>query len=343
MRKEQKTTRQTPKGTAAGSSAARQAARRKRRIRLRIIRTSIVLTVLLLLALLIALLVLRISGKVAQQNGTAASVMAVKAIEVEGDTRYSNEEIIKASGIYVGESLLVVNKVQAHNAILREFPYLGYVDVGNSSFSTILIKVRETPVMGVVESTDGFIVVGENNHALECITEEEALPAETVRIKGASLLGEKIGEELLDERSLQVIRTLLKAAEQYELTDLTAVDITEKTNIHLMWRGQIQVVLGNESNLALQVKALTGILPTLLSNNGESATGRLDMSSYADDNASNDRAVFSPMTLEELTAPPQPEEPSQEEGDANSTTSESNADGTTDTTSVSTTTTTSAE
>ncbi len=331
MSKEQKNTRQVPR-SAAGSSAARQAARRKRRIRRRIIRATIVLTVLLLLLLLVALLVLRISGKVAQQNGTAASVMAVKAIEVEGDTRYSDEEIINASGIYVGESLLVINKVQAHNAILKQFPYLAYVDVGNSSFSTIRIQVRETRVMGVVETADSFLVVGENNHALERITEEEALPAETIRIKGAALLGEEIGEELLDERSLQVSRTLLEAAEQYELTHLTAIDMTERTNIRLMWKGQIQVILGNESNLALQVKALTGILPTLLSNNGETATGRLDMSSYADDDASNDRAVFSAMTLDELTTPPQSEQSSTEDEETDSTTPERETADTTDTT-----------
>ena len=105
---------------------------------------------------------------------------------------------------------------------------------------------------------------------------------------------------LLDERSLRVTATLLSAARQYGLADVTGIQLGQKTNIRLMWKNQIEVVLGNESNLALQIKALVGILPTLLNNNGEGATGRLDMRSYADGDAANDRAIFSPMTLEEL-------------------------------------------
>lgn len=323
MRKEQRSSRGT--APAPGTPEARQAARRKRRIRRRIIRITIVLTVLLLLVLIIALVVLRISGEIAHKNGTTTSVMAVKAIEVEGDTRYTDEEIIEASGIYVGESLLVVNKVQAHNAILEQFPYLDYVDVGNSSFSTIRIQVRETPVMGVVETSAGYMVVGENNHALELITDETALPTGVPRIRGASLLEETVGHSLLEERGLNVCMTLVAAAKTYGLEDLSLIDLSERTNIRIMWKGQIQVVLGNESNLPLQIKALTGILPTLLGNNGEGATGRLDMSSYADDDSANDRAVFSPMSLEELFAIPE-EEP--ESGDTADNAANATTDGT---------------
>ena len=254
MSKEQQRPRQS--ATPTDPAAARKAARRKRRIRRRIIRIAIVLTALLLVALLIALVVLRISGGIAKDKGEAASLLAVKAIEVEGDTRYTDEEIIAASGIYVGESLLVINKVEAHNAVLARFPYLDTVDVGNASFSTIRIQVRETPVMGVVETAAGYLVVGENNRALELITDEATLPAGAVRIQEATLLEETVGKPLLDERSLRVTATLLSAARQYGLADVTGIQLGQKTNIRLMWKNQIEVVLGNESNLALQIKAL---------------------------------------------------------------------------------------
>lgn len=299
-----KTQRKTP--PEPGSAAARQAARRKRRIRRRIIRTTIVLVVLLLLTLL---------GFLIFDYFSDEPLLAVKVIEVEGESRYTDEEIIEASGIRVGQNLLDVSKAEAHNAILERFPYLDYVDVGNSSFHNILIQVRETKVMGVAETAAGFMVVGENNHALELITDETALPADAVRIRGAVLLEETVGKSLLEERSLKVCTELLAAAQQFSLTDLTAIDITEKTDIRIVWRNQIQVVLGNESNLSMQIKAFAGLLPTLLGNNGDAATGRLDMSSYADDDSANDRAVFSPMSWEEMTAPP-PEEMPEDDGGA---------------------------
>ena len=272
---------------------ARKAARRKRRIRLRILRTALVLTVLLILAFIVALTVLHISGKVAQKNGEPASFLGVKEILVEGDTRYAAEDIIAASHLYVGQSLLVVNKVEAHNAILAQFPYLDYVDVGNSSFSTIVIKVRETTVMGAVQTGEEWLIVGENNHTLERVS-TEGIPTGAVEITGADLVGVTLGEPLLEERSLRIVSTLLTAADTYGLENLTRIDMTEKTDIHIIWKGQIDVKLGNESNLATQVEALQKLLPVLLNNNGEGATGLLDMTSYADDDSANDRAIFTP-------------------------------------------------
>ena len=275
------------------SRQAQAAARRRRRRRRRVLRAAVLLTALLLLLLIVGLVVLHITGTVAKNNGTPASFMAVREIVVEGETRYSAEDIIRESGIYVGESLLVVNKVQAHNRLLEAFPYLDYVDVGNTSFSTVCIRVRETAVLGAVRTEDGYLMLGANNHALELVS-GAALPEGTVRILGATLQGTQLGGSLLDERSLRITTALLDAAAACGLTDLRVIDITEKTNIRLVWRDQLVVLLGNETNLAQQIRALQALLPTLLQNNGEGILGQLDMTSYADDNADNDKAIFSP-------------------------------------------------
>ena len=277
----------------------RATARKRKRRRLKMMRLAIVMTVLLLLALIISLVVLHISGSIHKQNGTKTEFLAVTAIEVTEDTRYTPEQIIEASGLFVGESLLVVNKVEAHNAILAALPYLEYVDVSNSSFSTIHITVRETTVLGAVQVENGYIVLGENNHALERLAEEE-LPADMLRIFGAETVGDTVGETLLAARDIQMCRTLTTAAKTYKLENMSRINLTAKTNVRIRWKEQIEVILGNETNFPAQIKALTGILPTLLTNNGEAATGRLDMTFYADDDASNDRAIFSPMAVSEL-------------------------------------------
>lgn len=277
----------------------RATARKRKRRRLKMMRLAIVLTVLLLLALIISLVVLHISGSIHKQNGTKTEFLAVTAIEVEEDTRYTADQIIEASGLFIGESLLVVNKVEAHNAILAALPYLEYVDISNSSFSTIRIAVRETKVLGAVRTDDGYIVLGENNHALEQLAEED-VPADMLRIYGAETVNKTVGQTLLAARDIQMCRTLTAAAETYKLENMSRINLTAKTNVRIRWKEQIEVVLGNESNFPAQIKALTGIMPTLLANNGEAATGRLDMTSYADDDASNDSAIFSPMAVEDL-------------------------------------------
>ncbi len=284
---------------------ARQAARRRRRRRRKIMRFFIVLAVLLLLVLVGTLVVLHIIGAQQSKRGETTDFLGVKAIKVEGDTRYTAEELIEESGMYVGQSLLAVNKVQAHDALLAAFPYLCRVDIGNVSFDTIRIRVEETEVLGAVETADGWMVVGENNHALELLP-ADGLPADILQIKGATLENEQIGEALLDERSLRICNTLVEAAQVYGLDNMTGIDITEKTNIALKWGAGLQVLLGNETNLTAQIQVLVATMPTLLQNNGENVTGRLDMTSYADDDPDNDKAIFTPQELLTATKPQEP-------------------------------------
>lgn len=274
---------------------ARKAARMKRRRRLRLMRAAIMLTVVLVLGLVIALVVLRAMGIAASKRGETTTFLAVKAIEVEGDSRYTYEQIVQESGLYVGQSLLAVNKVQAHQRLMQAFPYLDRVEIGNSSFDTVRIEIRETAVLGAVEVFDGWLVLGANNHALERF-EADGVPEGMLRIRGAATVGEAISEPLLDERSMRVATTVIEAAAN-KLEGITVIDLTEKTNIRLWWKDRIEVVLGNESNLAVEIDHLPGILESMIKNNGETATGRLDMSSYADDNPNNDKAIYTPAEL----------------------------------------------
>ncbi len=286
----------TKKAPMPSSPEARQAMRRRRRRRRRMMSMAVILSVVLVLALVVTLLILRGIGISKSNRGEASSFLAVKAIEVEGKSRYSTEEIIEQSGIFVGQSLMAVNKAKSHDDLLEAFPYLCRVEISNSAFDTVRITVEETKVLGAVQLDKDWMVVGENNHALERL-EEKKLPKTILRIKGARLAGTAIGQPLLDDRSLGVCHALLSAAAQYGVTDFTTLDITEKTNVQVWWKGRVCLLLGNESNIAAQIGAFSDLLPTFLKNNGDAVKGRLDMTSYADDDADNDKAIFTPQDL----------------------------------------------
>lgn len=157
--------------------------------------------------------------------------------------------------------------------------------------------------MGAAKIKGGWMVVGQNNHALEKLT-DKTLPKGTLRIVGATLVEQEIGRPLLDERSLAVCNTLLRAADSSGLEGMSTIDIAEKTNVQFWWKEQVRVVLGNQSNMATQVEAFADLLPTLLKNNGDTVSGRVDMTSYADDDSTNDRAIYTPTELLEVLNTP---------------------------------------
>ena len=273
---------------------ARQQARRRRRRKLMIIRTAIVLAVVLVLLLVGALVVMKIVGTQQSKRGETTTFLAVDSIVVEGDTRYTEEQIIETSGLYVGQSLLGVNKVKAHDALLEGLPYLNTVEISNTKFNVIRIRVTETEVMAAVKlDKKEWMIVGVNNHALERLATDQ-LPEGVLRVVGATLENEEIGAALMDERSLRITRTLSAAADLYDLTGLTTINMSKKTDVYILINERLKVLLGNETNLTTQVEVLVDTLPTLYRNNGEDASGRVDMLFYSDTDSTNDKVIYTP-------------------------------------------------
>lgn len=275
---------------------ARQQERRRRRRRLMIQRTLLVLAVMLAVTLIGLCIGVKIHHDNKSARGESVRFLAVKEITVKGDTRYTDKEIIKASKLFEGQSLLSVNKVRAHDALLKKFPYLDTVKISNNSFYSLCIEVTEVPVMAAVEMPKDWMVLGVNNRALEKVSANK-IPKGAVRIVGASLAGQKVGTNLLDERSLRICTTLIESAKKHGLKGMTTIDIRQKTRIVIMLNERMEVVLGNETNLDKQIGVLVDTLPTLYKNNGKDAAGRLSMVFYSDDDKSNDKAIYTPQEV----------------------------------------------
>jgi len=226
--------------------------------------------------------------------GVLLAVMEVTAIYVEGDTRYSYEQIVDKSGLDVGQNLLSVNKQEAYDRLRDAFPYLETIEVGNASFSELRITVKEVKIMAAVQVGEEYVIVGENNRALERVTADK-VPANLLKIKGATLRSETIGKDLLDDRSLGICRTLITASKQYGLSGITLVDITQKTRISFRLKDRLEVVLGNETNIVNQVASLVKSLPHLSDEKGEVLEGLYDMINFSDGNPGNDRGFFTPQ------------------------------------------------
>lgn len=212
--------------------------------------------------------------------GVLLAVLDVKDITVEGETRYSDEEIIEESGLAIGQDLLSVNKQEAHDRLIKAFPYLDTVEIDNASFSKLRITVTEVKVMAAVQVGEEYILMGVNKRALERVSADK-VPEGLIRIQGATLNSEKLGEDLLDERSWRICDKLIRSAQQTGLAGMTTIDITQKSNISIWLNQRLQVLFGGENQLESQMIGLTQALPTLYKNEGEEVEGRYDMTNYA--------------------------------------------------------------
>jgi len=67
----------------------------------------------------------------------------VETVAVSGNSRYTEEDVVSASGIELGDNLYGLNKVKVSEQLRQQLPYVGEVTIRRALPSTIVIAVTE--------------------------------------------------------------------------------------------------------------------------------------------------------------------------------------------------------
>lgn len=234
------------------------------------------------------------NGDAAADGSEEPALFSVKEITVSGDTRYLKEAIVQQSGLSVGQSIWSVDKVLASEKVLAAFPYIEEAEVTNTAYDRLDIAVRETDEIGVMYGGGKWLALGGNGRILEATDVESDRPLRTLYFKGAEAVGTAVGEMAMDDRSFAIVTELLAAFEEYEITGVCEIDLSNKSDLRLNWNNRITVKLGNDSNLTHEIGVMKSALPGIERQYGERATGQLDISAFSEEGT---MAVFTPQDL----------------------------------------------
>lgn len=235
-------------------------------------------------------------------NKANDSLFGVKNIVVEGNSRYTDAQIIEAGGVFVGQSLFFVNKRRVAQNILQSFPYVEKVTVSNSSFSNVKITITEAQPVGIVSLESDWLIVSTSGKGLEIIKSSDRRVSDYRRIKCAIPDGGGVGKPALDSRSLEIVNAVAEAARSTILDNVVEIDITDFSNIKLNWKDLINIKLGGDSNLESKLNYACKTLSRVLNSHGEDAAGQIDLRMYSE---TSPKAVFTPADL--LTTEPSSE------------------------------------
>ena len=118
----------------------------------------------------------------------------VATVEITGQQRYTDEEILAASGIEHGDNLLLLNKYDAVANIVKELPYVEDTRINRKLPSTLVISVTEcgTP-MTVVQDGSAWLISSRGK-----IVDLLGVPAaaDYAQITGCQLLAPSVGTKL---------------------------------------------------------------------------------------------------------------------------------------------------
>lgn len=201
----------------------------------------------------------------------------VSNIEVTGNSIYSTEEIIEASGIEKGDNLFFLNRFTAVSRITSRLPYVETATVNTSLPNRVEIEVSESSAIAYVTAEDGLWAIDRNCKLLSKV--EGGDTASLIKVTGLTPIAPAVGDTIApgeaETPKVTYLAGILKHISVLGMTgDVTEVDISNVSNPAFDYLGRFKVKLGSNDDLDYKFQLLLSAVEAL--EPGDSGT--LDLS-----------------------------------------------------------------
>lgn len=211
----------------------------------------------------------------------------VDRVTVSGNSRYTAQEIIAASGVEQGDNLFLANKPQIARAITRKLPYIEAVTPVKVLPDTLELRVTESKAVAVLEGEEGRWLLNAGGKLVENGGDDlgEGLPLVTGLHPITPNLGGRLTVELEEQVRLDGLKGLLTALEGRGMTEKVTsfIDLTAANAIYFDYGEELTVVVPTAGNFDRLIFSLQRVEETFR-DNGERLSGTLDMT-YGDKQA----------------------------------------------------------
>lgn len=206
----------------------------------------------------------------------------IKTIEVEGVSRYTEEQIIEAFEVEYGKNLYSFSASDKEARLVLELPYLNKVIVERDLPSTIVIHVEEKkPDMYVEISGDKYLLT-DNMQILE-YTDDSSKYYGLLRLQmepetvGRCIVGEKL--LFADVRTGDVIAKAFSDINAAKLTPrISYIDANNRFGIYIGIDGKYDVYMGDIDEFDTKLAFAIGIVEKLATLSPEEQSGKIDVS-----------------------------------------------------------------
>ena len=235
----------------------------------------------------------------------------VETVTVTGNRRYTQEEIVAASGIEPGDNLYALNKVRIGRSIRTQLPYVGELSINRALPSTILIHVTEWEAVARTAVPDEAQAAaareelsgGDPEAEPAALAQEpwlisvkgkllEPAPADSkaIPVTGLTPIAPQAGNMLevpeSEKTRLAALTGLLEALERAELFPQVNSVRLETTQLVVRYLDRFDVKMKLNGDFPYEVRRMQAIREQMELQDGEAAAGTMDLT--------RDKAVYSP-------------------------------------------------
>lgn len=228
----------------------------------------------------------------------------VETVVVTGNQRYTQEEIVQATGIEVGDNLFRMNKYDIYDKVVEQLPYIEEIRIRRGLPSTILVTVTEWdavakimpggPLQGLAEEEEPpeiaqepwLVSVGGK------LLEQAAGQASAMEVEGLTLLMPRAGTQMAvpeeEKNQYNALLALLRELEGREMLSRVARLELKSTVIEFEYLGRYQVKLPLDCDFEYKLQALEAAVSEREQELGDKITGSFDLTQK------NYTAIYSP-------------------------------------------------
>jgi len=193
----------------------------------------------------------------------------VTDIQVTGSKLYTREQILGASGVALGDSILSIRRTEVAARLTVLLPYIEDVQVERTLPGTVSIKVTESDAAFAVGASDGTIwLINASGKLLE---QTDLGAADYPKLTGVTAQAPEPGVQIntAQTENLAAALQLLELLEKTELAPrITEINVAQTYDIVVWYGDQYEIRLGGSDELDYKLRYLLSILDQLDSARG---------------------------------------------------------------------------
>jgi len=193
--------------------------------------------------------------------------LRVSDIQVEGNSHYTDEEIIRAIDIEEGDNLFFFDRFAALSRVFAKLPYVREITVERSLPNKVIIKVEESQALAYIVLGEEKWTIDQDCKVLGKATEEEL--SGLIPIIGISPGTLMIGEPLTtSDGNTDIVNYIAEVLFQLEerglYTQVGTLDFTDPKNVEFDYADKFTVKIGGSTKVEHKFGMLVSVLGQLL-------------------------------------------------------------------------------
>lgn len=185
----------------------------------------------------------------------------VKEIEIRGNSKYTEMEIIAAANVPKGEKLFYISGFETSKNVFEKLPYVDRVRIKRRPPSKLIVEVEET-VASVALHHGGMTYLIDNKCKLL-----EFFPTNNRQgypiIQCSAVISPQPGKTVAfeEEYMLKSVKDVIEHLLSDEIaTKVTKINIEKLYDVTFMYENRIKVYLGDTTDLAKKIRYLKKVL-----------------------------------------------------------------------------------